>query len=186
MTLDPEALEKAARTLDRERRGWDDWDCITERQKSLERRCAHAAITTYLQSIQPGDGVATTLDKVLTVAHAHVESITDKADGYSCLAPWWHGWAIRKAFIAGAQWHADQARLASRSPSPLQELVEALEKCRSRFAEYVEIHSIKSRNLASAEYSAKALRNQEMVDLCDAALAKAYETGGFDGPTGAD
>jgi hypothetical protein len=46
--------------------------------------------------------------KITLAAYDHVETITASADGYHGTAPWWYGWAIREAFIAGAQ-YADSA-----------------------------------------------------------------------------
>lgn len=48
------------------------------------------------------------------------------------------------------------------------ELVEALEKCRTQFDYYVSLHSAK--NPPDMD---KAASNQEFVELCEAALAKA-------------
>lgn len=48
-----------------------------------------------------------------------------------------------------------------------QELVAALEKCRYKFAHYTDLHRLK----CTAEGDEKADRNQEMVDLIDAALS---------------
>lgn len=35
---------------------------------------------------------------------AHVEAVKAKADGFHGTAPWFHGWAVRQAFVAGAEW----------------------------------------------------------------------------------
>jgi hypothetical protein len=65
-------------------------------------------------------------------------------------------------------------------------LCDALEACRGKFAEYVELHRAKllperhpdefyqnARTSHNEDVRAKVARNQEMVDLCDAALTKA-------------
>ncbi|RWM90049.1 MAG: hypothetical protein EOR84_22840 [Mesorhizobium sp.] len=40
----------------------------------------------------------------------HVSSVTAKADGFHGLAPWFHGWAVRQAFVAGAEWQEQRRR----------------------------------------------------------------------------
>lgn len=35
---------------------------------------------------------------------AFVEEAIKTPDGYLGIAPWWHGWALRMAFHAGAAW----------------------------------------------------------------------------------
>lgn len=35
--------------------------------------------------------------------YAHVDSMISKADGCS-IGPYWYGWALRGAFVAGAEW----------------------------------------------------------------------------------
>lgn len=49
-------------------------------------------------------------------AHAHVETMVAKADGFHGPAPWWYGWAIRDAFMAG--W---RAALSGERPDPPKE-----------------------------------------------------------------
>lgn len=34
----------------------------------------------------------------------HVEAVKPRADGWHGMAPWFHGWAVREAFVAGAEW----------------------------------------------------------------------------------
>jgi hypothetical protein len=64
--------------------------------------------------------------------------------------------------------------------SPQEGMREALEKCRAKFAEYVKLHSAKLHDgTPTQEWLAinkKVERNQEMVDLCDAALSTAPPT----------
>jgi Lar family restriction alleviation protein len=66
---------------------------------------------------------------------------------------------------------------AALDASGIGEMVEALQKCRDKFAEYVELHAVKLQGAqptyAVKEIEAKVARNQAMVDLCDAALSRA-------------
>lgn len=41
---------------------------------------------------------------VTHAAYAHVETVIAQADGTNGASPWWHGWAVREAFEAGAKW----------------------------------------------------------------------------------
>jgi hypothetical protein len=41
-------------------------------------------------------------------AYAHVETVVAQADGHKGTSPWWHGWAVREAFEAGAEWQRSQ------------------------------------------------------------------------------
>lgn len=43
-------------------------------------------------------------DDLLEAAQEHLNSIAARADGYSNQCPLFHGWAVRDAFIAGANW----------------------------------------------------------------------------------
>jgi hypothetical protein len=73
------------------------------------------------------------------------------------------------------------------SPTPRDTLVEALTKCRDKFREYERMHLAKVqapdrgdildvRDKANAEAEAKAQRNREMADMCDAALINKLDT----------
>ena len=45
-------------------------------------------------------------DDGLVAAHAFVHSMVGKADGamdFGC-SPFWHGWALFEAFLAGSRW----------------------------------------------------------------------------------
>lgn len=46
---------------------------------------------------------------VTHAAYAHVEAVVAQADGHEGTSPWWHGWAVREAFEAGAEWQRSQA-----------------------------------------------------------------------------
>lgn len=56
------------------------------------------------------------LTPVLDAASAHAKHMLAKADGQAgrslngvvTLLPWWHGWALRVSFLAGAQWQKDR------------------------------------------------------------------------------
>lgn len=54
------------------------------------------------------------LHDVIKAAYNHVHKVAvPLADGYhENNVPWWHGWAIREAFIAGANWQHDQDKNA--------------------------------------------------------------------------
>jgi hypothetical protein len=45
----------------------------------------------------------------LDAAFKFVEKAAESADGMHGFAPWWHGWAMRAAFHAGAAWARDPA-----------------------------------------------------------------------------
>lgn len=47
--------------------------------------------------------------KVLQAAYRHVDSVKGAADGIENGCPWWYGWAVRQAFLRGAEWEANQA-----------------------------------------------------------------------------
>lgn len=40
--------------------------------------------------------------------YAHVETMLSKADGEAG-GPYWYGWALREAFVAGAEWQEARA-----------------------------------------------------------------------------
>ncbi|MER8984014.1 hypothetical protein [Mesorhizobium sp. M0843] len=40
----------------------------------------------------------------------HVDAVKAKADGFHGTAPWFHGWAVRQAFVAGAEWQEQRKR----------------------------------------------------------------------------
>ncbi|TIW54192.1 MAG: hypothetical protein E5V54_22740 [Mesorhizobium sp.] len=40
----------------------------------------------------------------------HVEAVKHRADGWHGLAPWFHGWAVREAFVAGAEWQEQRRK----------------------------------------------------------------------------
>lgn len=44
------------------------------------------------------------MKKIIIAAYKHVDKMSKKADGMHGNGPWWHGWAIRESFIAGAEW----------------------------------------------------------------------------------
>jgi len=44
----------------------------------------------------------------MDAAYAHVDALVPKADMTYIGAPLWHGWALREAFLAGAQWQRDK------------------------------------------------------------------------------
>ena len=53
------------------------------------------------------------LHKVIEAGYEHVNKVAvPQADGYHGIVPWWHGWAVREAFIAGANWQREQDKNA--------------------------------------------------------------------------
>ena len=44
----------------------------------------------------------------LEAAHAFRATLLDRADGEMGHAPFWHGWAVFDAFLAGADWARKQ------------------------------------------------------------------------------
>lgn len=44
----------------------------------------------------------------IPAAYRHVESMVYRADSVNGQSPMWYGWAVREAFLAGAQWQRDQ------------------------------------------------------------------------------
>ena len=52
---------------------------------------------------------STSEDGSLTAAYAFVQSMLGKADGAldRGTSPFWHGWALCEAFLAGTRWQSD-------------------------------------------------------------------------------
>lgn len=48
------------------------------------------------------------LSAACVASYAHVDALVSKADGRAGSYPWWHGWALREAFEAGARWQRTQ------------------------------------------------------------------------------
>ena len=48
-------------------------------------------------------------EETLIAAHAFVQSMLGRADGAMDFgtSPFWHGWALCEAFLAGARWQSD-------------------------------------------------------------------------------
>lgn len=44
------------------------------------------------------------IDAKIAAGYAHVEVVKPNADGWHGSAPWFYGWAVREAFVAGARW----------------------------------------------------------------------------------
>jgi hypothetical protein len=48
--------------------------------------------------------MAEEIDKDLLAAYQFVDSMVSRADGHvNGFAPWWHGWALREAWLAGVK-----------------------------------------------------------------------------------
>jgi hypothetical protein len=83
--------------------------------------------------------------------------------------------AFQEAAKQRIRWLSVQLALATRPPAPDKQLTDVVEKCRDRFAEYVELHRAKLTddavlNVREAIWR-KVEHNQEMVRMCDEALA---------------
>lgn len=50
------------------------------------------------------------MDDLLVAPYRFVESMLGRADGTSYFdrSPFWHGWALREAFLAGVAWQRTQ------------------------------------------------------------------------------
>lgn len=51
------------------------------------------------------------LTPMALAAYDHVDAVIPEADGHVGIAPWWHGWAVREAFEAGAKWQRTQPEI---------------------------------------------------------------------------
>ena len=51
--------------------------------------------------------------KVVCAAYKHVERMVKRADGSEGGGPWWFGWAVLEAYIAGARWQCRAQKLRS-------------------------------------------------------------------------
>lgn len=70
--------------------------------------CAIAAMHRW-RSAKGGAVAAIGLDALQRAAFEHVAAIVDQADAQNYGAPLWYGWAVREAFVGGAQWAARTA-----------------------------------------------------------------------------
>lgn len=69
------------------------------------------------------------LDTAMQAGYAHVHSVIEQADGFNGHAPFWHGWALREAFVAGATWAGQTALPSAPAVEGVErELVERLSK----------------------------------------------------------
>ena len=59
---------------------------------------------------------------VMDAAYAHVESVKVQADAWNGIAPLWHGWAVRDAYVAGAMAYREKLK----SSSSIERLAEHL------------------------------------------------------------
>ena len=60
--------------------------------------------------------------QALDAAYACVQHLSDQADGSHMSAPYWYGWALREAFLAGVRWqqeNIEQANQAMRADDEL-------------------------------------------------------------------
>ena len=46
--------------------------------------------------------------KAMDAAYSFIDSVIDRADSHLGTSPLWHGWALREAFIAGAEYQLGQ------------------------------------------------------------------------------
>lgn len=84
---------------------------------------------------------------VTLAAYAHTETVVAQANGNSGSSPWWHGWAVREAFEAGAAWQRSNESTAA----PLVEALKAI------------IKQYPNPNISHADYRVNACRNAEQV-----------------------
>lgn len=84
---------------------------------------------------------------VTRAAYAHVETVVAQADGNSGSSPWWHGWAVREAFEAGAAWQRSNESTAA----PLIEALEAI------------IKQYPNPNISHVDYRVHACRSAEQT-----------------------
>jgi hypothetical protein len=57
--------------------------------------------------------------RVIEAAYRKVDRMIPQANGYEGSGPWWFGWAIREAFIAGARWKS-RALKSAESPATVR------------------------------------------------------------------
>jgi len=50
--------------------------------------------------------------------YAHVEAMRPRADGLQSVGPYWYGWALRGAFVAGAEWQEARQHPAQQATHP--------------------------------------------------------------------
>lgn len=74
-----------------------------------------------------------------TAGYTHVTGMVSRADGESA-GPYWHGWALREAFVAGAEWQ--EARDSNR----------VIEELRAKLAERDELLRSQQTALASCRF----------------------------------
>ena len=53
--------------------------------------------------------------EAMDAAYEYVEHVAKTPDAIRGGAPMWYGWALRDAFIAGAQWHKELPSVQKRS-----------------------------------------------------------------------
>ena len=62
--------------------------------------------TTFVNGVEIGpDGIEWAITEA---GYKHFDSVIPRADGGIGFAPYWHGWAVREAFVAGALWQRER------------------------------------------------------------------------------
>jgi len=106
---------------------------------------------------------------------AHVDAVKPRADAYFGISPLWHGWAIREAFVAGAEWQ--EARTSAALPGEGEtETRKALDAAREqqidRVARYLRETMQAGKNLTHWEVTNKSTK-KKWIALATGALKSA-------------
>ena len=65
-----------------------------------------------------GEGVNVSTVEEMSAGYDFRDQLIQKADGYIGTAPYWHGWAIMDAFLAGIEWQQQKREGESDEPCP--------------------------------------------------------------------
>lgn len=84
-------------------------------------------------------------------AYAHVETVVPQADGKSGSSPWWHGWAVREAFEAGAAWQRSNESTAAILIETLEAIIKQYPNPNISHVDY-RVHACRSAEQALADY----------------------------------
>lgn len=122
-----------------------------------------AIYTAMYSASQPADDVAKTMRDWHPSVRQHFTETLPKR-----LIEWAEGTDTRWFSMTAAEARicAEGLTALSQPSQDVEAMREALGKCRNKFREYEQLHRLKN----TAEGTAKAKRNSEMADMCDAAL----------------
>ena len=90
--------------------------------------------------------------------YAHVEAMRPCADGHHNTGPYWYGWALRGAFVAGAEWQEGRQHPTQQAPHPDDAAVD-------RFAASMKAKLASARAKGRSGWDDKALCQQESLAL---------------------